>query len=316
VKLSELTTRLESYLALRRAMGFPMKFQEPRLRDFIAFVEANGASEGIPAQLAVDWACSSPGGIGIRASRLGVARGLLMYLSASMPGIEVPERGLLARWRRPKPYLFSPLETGRLVEGASRLKPEDTLWRHTVSTVIGLVASTGIRSKEALKLTLADVQLDMDPPRLLIREAKFHKSRLVPLHATTAGKLREYAGLRHRLGYDGKCDAFFVSEKRKHVTYNSVWKAVQSLVAEMGIQPQPSSGRWPGLHCLRHTFAVQRLLAWCEQGLDVKALLPNLSVYLGHVRPADTYWYLTATPGLLTTAAQRFADYATPEVER
>jgi hypothetical protein len=102
-----------------------------------------------------------------------------MYLSASMPGIEVPERGLLARWRRRKPYLFSPSEIQRLLDGASRLKPEGTLWPHTVATIIGLVASTGLRSKEPLKLKLADVQLDSDPPRLLIREAKFHKSRIV-----------------------------------------------------------------------------------------------------------------------------------------
>jgi integrase len=297
-------------------MGFPMKFEEPRLRDFVAFVEAKGSGQGVPAQLAVDWACSSPGRTGIRASRLGAARGFLLYLSASMRGIEVPERGLLARQRRPKPYLFSPSEIARLLEDASQLKPEATLWPKTVATVIGLVASTGLRSKEALRLNLADVQLDMDPPQLLIREAKFHKSRLVPLHATTAGKLREYAGHRHRLGYDGKCDSFFVSEQHKHVTYRSVQKAVRSIVVEMGIQPQASSGRWPGLHCLRHTFAVRRLLAWCEQGLDVKALLPTLSIYLGHVRPIDTYWYLTATPELLTTAAESFAAYAASEVGR
>jgi integrase len=312
----ELTARVESYLAVRRAMGFPMKFEEPRLRDFVAFVKAKSTDQGIPAQLAVDWACSSPGGIGIRASRLGVARGFLLYLSASMPGIEVPERGLLARRRRQKPYLFSPAEIVRLLNGASRLEPEGTLWPHTVATVIGLVASTGLRAKEALKLTLADVQLGIDPPRVLIREAKFRKSRIVPLHATTAAKMREYADQRRRLGYDGKCDAFFVSEKRKHVTYPFLLKAVRSLVAEMGIQPQARSGRFPGLHCLRHTFAVERLLAWCEQGLDVKALLPNLAVYMGHVRPVDTYWYLTATPGLLNTAAQRFGDYATSEVGR
>jgi len=295
-------------------MGFPMKFQEPRLRNFVAFVEAKGTGEGIPAQLAVDWACSSPGAISIRASRLGVARGFLLYLSASMARVEVPERRLLARWRRQKPYLFSSVEIRRLMEGASRLEPQRTLWPHTVTTVIGLVASTGLRAKEALKLTLADVQLETDPPRLMIREAKFRKSRIVPLHGTTAAKMREYADQRHRLGYDGKCDTFFVSEKRKHVTYAFLSQAVRSLVADMGIQPQARSGRFPGLHCLRHTFAVQRLLAWCEQGLDVKALLPNLAVYMGHVRPVDTYWYLTATPELLTTAAQRFADYAKSEV--
>jgi integrase len=290
-------------------MGFPMKLEEPQLRDFVAFLTARAASGRITAQLAIEWACSSPRcGASARAGRLNTVRGLLRYLSAFAPDVEVPEAGLLAGGRRNKPYLFSPAELQQLLEGASRLHSESALWPHTVATVIGLVASTGIRSKEALKLIVADVQLELDPPRLLIRDTKFHKSRLVPLHATTATKLREYADQRRRLGYDGR-EAFFISERGKQARYGRLWKHVQGLVRDLGIQPYPGSGRYPGLHCLRHTFAVQRLLAWQEQGLDVKALLPHLSVYLGHHDLVETYWYLTATPALLTTAAQRFADY-------
>jgi len=68
--------------------------------------------------------------------------------------------------------------------------------------------------------------------------------------------------------------------------------------------------RRPDLQCFRHTFAVRRMLEWYGQGLDVNAHLPHLSVYLGHVKPQNTYWYLTSTPALLTKAAQRFEAYA------
>lgn len=314
---SELTTRLESYLSLRRAMGFPMRVEEPRLRDFIAYVTSKSAGARISAQLALDWACSSPRcGTWSRAGRLGIARGLLLYLSAFDSTVEVPEAGLLPRGRRNKPYLFSPPEIERLLDGASRLQSESALWPQTVATVIGLVASTGIRSKEALSLAVTDVQLDLDPPRLLIRNTKFHKSRLVPLHATTAAKLSEYADQRRRLGYDGRCEAFFISERGQPARYNRLFKCVRGLVRNLEIQPYSRSGRFPGLHSLRHTFAVQRLRAWYEEGLDIRALLPNLSVYLGHRDPGETYWYLTATPALLTVAAERFASYVEKEGAR
>ena len=307
---SELTARMESYLSLRRAMGFPMRAEEPRLRDFVAFVTAKNAGERISAQLALDWACSSPrGGIWSRAGRLSTVRGLLQYLSAFDSTVEVPQAGLLAGRRRNKPYLFSAAEVERLLDGASRLQSESEFWPQTVATVIGLVASTGIRSREALKLAVADVQLDLDPPRLLIRDTKFYKSRLVPLHATTAAKLREYADQRRRLGYDGRCMAFFISERGKQARYSRLYRCVRDLVRNLGIQPHPVSGRFPGLHSLRHAFAVQRLVTWQEQGLDIRALLPHLSVYLGHRDPVDTYWYLTASPALLTTAAERFEGF-------
>lgn len=308
---SELTTRMESYLSLRRAMGFPMQIEEPRLRDFVAFAAAKDAGERISAQMALDWACSSPRcATSARSARLSTIRGLLLYLSAFDSTVEVPQAGLLPGGRRNKPYLFSPAEIDALLNGASGVQSESALWPQTVATLIGLVASTGIRAKEALNLAVADVQLDLDPPRLLIRDTKFHKSRLVPLHVTTATKLREYAGQRRRYGCDSQCKAFFISERGKQARYTRLNLCVRTLVSNLGIQPYPGSGRLPGLHSLRHTFAVKRLLAWYEQGLDIRALLPNLSVYLGHRDPVETYWYLTATPALLTAAAERFAGYA------
>jgi len=173
---------------------------------------------------------------------------------------------------------------------------------------MGLLASSGLRASEALNLTVTDVLLDLDPPRLQIRKTKFHKSRLVPIHQTVANKLRPYAELRHYLNYDGLSDSFFVSEQGSPVRYKALNDAFQKLVRGLGIEAKDGSRR-PSLHSLRHGFAVNRLRAWYQQGIDVRAHLPQLSVYLGHLEPAQTYWYLSATPELLSEAARSFAAY-------
>jgi integrase len=173
--------------------------------------------------------------------------------------------------------------------------------------LIGLLASSGLRVGEAVRLQTSDVRLDDRPPCLLVREAKFRKSRLVPLHLTTAEALRAYVRRRRDLGYDGLAETFFVSEHPGPLLAPSVRRTFVALARRAGLRP--SVGPGPRVHDLRHTFAVGRLLAWYREGADVHARLPELSVYLGHVRPEDTYWYLTATPELLGTAAGRFAAF-------
>jgi integrase/recombinase XerD len=154
-----------------------------------------------------------------------------------------------------------------------------------------------------------DVLLDLDPPRLEVRKTKFNKSRLVPIHETVADKLRQYAELRHRLNYDALSDYFFVSEQGSRIRYKALYSAFQKLVSSLGIEAREGSRR-PSLHSFRHGFAVDRLRTWYQQGVDVRAHLPQLSVYLGHLEPTHTYWYLSATPELLSEAARSFAAYA------
>jgi integrase/recombinase XerD len=154
-----------------------------------------------------------------------------------------------------------------------------------------------------------DVLLDLDPPRLEVRKTKFNKSRLVPIHETVADKLRQYAELRHRLNYDALSDYFFVPEQGSRIRYKALYSAFQKLVSSLGIEAREGSRR-PSLHSFRHGFAVDRLRTWYQQGVDVRAHLPQLSVYLGHLEPTHTYWYLSATPELLSEAARSFAAYA------
>lgn len=307
MKSGELRDWLERYLAVRRAVGSTMRAEEPRLRGFVTFVERRGPDGVVRAQLAVDWACDdgkhTPSG---QTQRLSIVRRFLVYLRASVPETEVPSFGLIAGGGRPSPYIYTEDEVQRLLDAAGKLGPKGTLRPHTHATAIGLLASCGLRAGELIRLRLDNVQLDIEPARLQVLDSKFHKSRLVPLHPSAAQALRAYASQRRRLGYDGQCEQFFVSERRDAFQYHSFRYAFAGFVRRLGIGGAP---RWSRLHDLRHTFAVRRLLAWYREGVDVQMRLPELSVYLGHIRPADTYWYLTAIPELLGSAADRFESF-------
>jgi integrase len=226
-----------------------------------------------------------------------------------LPETEVPGANLIAAPRRRQPYIFSATEISRLLEGAGHLGPRGSLRPHTHQVLFGLLACTGLRPSEAIKLLISDVQLDELPPRLLIRQTKFQKTRWVPLHPTAADQLRRYAQLRREMNYDGLSDVFFVSEQGRRLDLNILQRTFHRLLRRLKITP-PKGKRSPTLHSFRHAFAVNRLKQWYEAGADARALLPNLSVYLGHLNPASTYWYLAATPELLGAAARLFESYA------
>ena len=309
-----LHSRLAAYLAMREALGFRMRAPTLLLTDFVQYVIAHNLPDPIRAQLAVDWACSGSAtrGVGGHAARLSVVRGFLSFLRASAPETEVPDRHLLATARRPLPYLFSADELTRLLTALESPRPCRSLRPVLWQTFIGLLASTGLRVGEARRLTVDDVVLDGTPPHLRIVETKFRKSRIVPVHPTTADQLRQYAWHRRHLGYQGVSEVFFPSKTGAVLHRATVSHVFHRLTQQLGIGSR-AGGQTPTLQSLRHTFAVERLRLWYRAGLDVQALLPQLSVYLGHLRPQDTYWYLTATPELLTLAADRFQRYADAE---
>jgi integrase len=298
--------QLESYLALRRALGFTMRPEERLLRDFVTCLDTRSDVISV-AQVAVEWSMATAGTN--HARRLSVVRGFLTMARATEPCIDVPGRGLLRTGRRPTPHLFTRDEILALMTAARALGPGDALRPHTVATVIGLLASCGLRASEAIGLDVTDVTLGSASPRLRIRQTKFHKSRLVPLHPTTADALRTYAQRRHALGYDGLCDAFFVSERGTRLTYHTLARTFVTLARQLRLRG-PVGIRGASLHNLRHSFAVEPLAAWPREGCAVHLQLPALAVYLGHVRPQNTYWYLTVAPQVLEPAAARFEKYA------
>ncbi|MGH8153098.1 MAG: tyrosine-type recombinase/integrase, partial [Rhodanobacteraceae bacterium] len=294
------------YLALRRTLGYKLERVEKLLGQFLAFLEASG-TERVSTEQALTWArqpasaerSNWPG------RRLGVVRGFARYLQSVGVDAEVPPEDLLP-WRsqRANPYLYTEQEVRALIAAARRLR--SPLRVATYQTLVGLLAVTGMRVGEAIHLDRND--FDAEPGVLLVRRAKFNKTRELPLHATTAAGLARYLARRDRSALYGRSPALLVSPVGTRLRYCNVQWTFQRLVRAAGLKPRTRSCR-PRIHDLRHSFAVRTLIEAYEQGIDTQQRLTVLATYLGHVNPANTYWYLSASPELLGQAAARLEQH-------
>ena len=309
---NQLHLQLDIYLGLRQALGYQRSSSETKLlRQLVDFMGAQTPATPFTSQLVLDWLDTnfpdSPPPQNAR--RLDAVRQFLIHLSAVIPGTEIPELRLFARYPRPKPFLFAAEEIRALLHAATASEPEGSLLPLTLQTVLGLLACTGLRAGEALGLDLVDVVLDTEPSHLCIRETKFRKTRLVPLHSSAVTHLAAYARQRTVL-VQGNA-AFFVEDNGERLRYETLRVSFQRLLLQLKLAERAGCGR-PTLHSLRHSFAVTRLTRWYEEGIDVRTRLAHLATYLGHGDVRETYWYLTATPELLRGAAQNFTA---PEIE-
>jgi integrase/recombinase XerD len=297
--MNTLNTHVEDYLRLRRALGFKLEREGRWLTGLAAYVDAAGAST-LTSELAIAWASERAGaGPNGWAKRLGVARKFATYLQTIVPSTEVPPPGVFpARRHRPTPYLWSPQDIGGLLEGARALRPP--LRAVTHEAIFGLLAVSGMRIGEAVGLQRNDV--DLGAGVITIRHAKFDRTRLVPLHATVTEALQRYATDRDRLCAKPRSEAFFVSSVGTQLNRSGVAKTLRQITTAMGIRTETVH---PHIHDLRHSFAVRTLIEWQRSRVSVDERISVLSTYLGHVSPADTYWYLSASPELMALAAQR-----------
>ena len=232
-------------------------------------------------------------------------------MSPREPGTEVPARGLLgpAHARRPA-FLYTEAEIAALIEAARSLVPADGRRPLTYATLIGLMACTGLRIGEVLALGTGDVDLDVGV--LTVRQTKFHKSRLIPLHTTAVGPLRDYATTRENRCREMAVTTFFASEAGRPLPYSTVRHTFHQLLRRAMPGATPIDRVRPRLHDLRHTFACRRLLSWYHEGTQIERAIDQLSAYLGHAKVTDTYWYLTGVPELLALAGGRFEQFANP----
>jgi integrase/recombinase XerD len=289
---------LKDYLSVRRALGFKLAENGRLLPDFVAYLEAAGAST-VTTELAVAWATQPTGCTPVWwARRLAMVRGFARHLSAIDAGTEVPPSGVLPhRCRRAAPYLYSDADVAALMAAARALRCP--LRAATYETVVGLPAVTGMRSGEARRLDRD--HLDWDEAVLTVWNSKFQQSRALPLHPTTMKALGSYARLRDEVCPHPKAPSFFITTTGTRLGrgFNDVFAG---LVRSAGLD---YVGRAPRPHDLRHRFAVRTLIGWYRAGVNVDAHIPLLSTYLGHSNPENTFWYLSAVPELLLLAAQR-----------
>ncbi len=304
--MSPLAASLDEYLGLRRSLGYKLERAGELLADFVASAERAGADH-VTVEGAVEWALRAEDtGSSWRAQRLGVVRGFARYLHAIDPDHQVPPAGLLPRGRRPAPFLYAEADIASLMAAARRLRTP--LRAATMETLIGLAAVTGLRVGELLRLDRADLNVETDV--LTVRNTKLGRSRHVPLHPTPTESLVAYGLRRDELFPRPIGDALFISTAGTRLRSGNLQAAFAEVVDLAGL-PTPQGQNGPRLGNMRHSFAVQTMLDWHTDQADVGPLLPVLSTYLGHVSPASTYWYLSASPPLLAAAARRL-HHATP----
>jgi integrase len=291
--LSEAVNR---HIELYRSMGFKYKVQAYMLHSFADFAESR-SEELIRTDTVLEWATSAPS-IRQRYDRLLTVRRLACALNAEDAQHQVPPVDVFghAPKRRRTCHIFTQSEIDHLLRTAVQLTSRRSIQPVTFTALVCLIAATGLRVSEALKLQLSDITQD----GLLIRATKFQKSRLVPLHPTASHGLQQYLVTRNRIKTISS--AVFVSKHGTPIPYSTANQTFLHLARSAGLRPGPGLGGCR-IQDLRHTFAVRSLEQCAGDRKAVARHMAALSTYLGHAHVSDTYWYLQATPKLLYDVA-------------
>jgi integrase/recombinase XerD len=289
---------VDRYIALRRTLGYKLRKAGRHLQAFANYATSRGETHILTATV-LAWVSAAGSTQEARAERFSNLALFARFLHAEDPRHEVPARNPFAfRKTRPVPYIYTPDEIARILEAAGQLRRQrpNPLRRELYVTMFGLIAATGLRISEAIELRVDDVWPD---GVLHIRETKFRKSRLVPLHPTVIDALVRYLESRRRIAADS--DYLFPSVQHRALCPGTVNYTFGCLLRRANIAP--SRKRQPRIHDLRHTFAT-RVLEQCgaDRG-EIARHFVALSTYLGHVNIQNTYWYLQATPEMMTDIA-------------
>lgn len=296
---TSMLVRVKTYLHHRRSLGYALHVEGKLLLDFARFADRSGHRGPPTNRLALKWASLPSSATRLyKSRRLEIVRTFSKHLAAMDSSTEVPPRHVLGpAHRRNPPHIYTTKQIQTLMARASRLSGQ--LRPRTFVTLIGLIAATGLRISEALKLSVIDV--DLERGLLTIRESKYRLTRLVPLHRSTAAALKRYHTRRRRLWPHSS--HFFVSERGTPLSGSTVHQIFRQLARSI----TPTSNRTTvRIHDLRHTFACRVIEKWERTKRRAAGRIAILSRYLGHTRVTDTYWYLTATPELLAAAAKNF----------
>jgi len=287
-----LSRDLDSYVTLQRARGLKFTTQSGLLGTFVTFAEAVGDTH-VRADRACDWAARTVSK-NQTCNRLAIVRRFAEYLVIADPAHEVPPADAFGRWqfKRRIPHIYTTVDIATLMAAARRLGPPGSIRGETLATVIGLLAATGLRVSEALGLELKDLTSE----GLVIRETKFRKTRLVPLHPSVRAALDSYMRRRKQVQRAGS--DLFVGDRGRRPAYVTLYALFLRIGRETGIRGLPGE-KGPRLHDLRHTFAVRSLEACGNDRRAISRHMLALATYLGHADPSNTWWYLQATPSLM-----------------
>lgn len=293
-----LSDAVTHHIELRRALGFKYRVPATLLRSYARFAQGCG-DQVVRTRTVIEWALQAPSSAQ-RRNRLLTVRRFARELHAEDPRHQVPPADAVGRGRyqRRRPHILTPDEVTALLHAAAMLSPQGTLRPITYAALFALMASTGLRSSEALALTVDDLIDD----GLLVRETKFRKSRLVVLHESVRDALQRY--IVHPLRPVSAARSLFIGLNGVPLKYSTVIAVFLGVSRSCGLRGAAGEAG-VRLHDLRHTFAVRALERSAQYPGGITQHLSALSTYLGHAHVADTYWYLHATPALLSNVASQ-----------
>jgi integrase/recombinase XerD len=298
------------YVAFRKSMGGNFASTESLLKTFCRRMGENVELTDITAEDVQGFLAGAGVVSGYWRRKYDVLRGLYRY-AISRGFIDcAPLPRTAVRAPRFKPYIYTEEELRRLLNAiAICLNPPRKLEPYTLRAILLLLHGAGLRIGEAVKLTVADV--DVPSSVITIRNTKFYKTRLVPLGAQLSQVIADYARCRQAAGHSTDAGVpFFVLRRGAPTSVSIIQHAFKRIRRHAGVRRNDDARYQPRLHDMRHSFAVRRLTSWYREGADVQKRLPLLATYLGHVKLSATQVYLTMTPELLGEACVRFEQYA------
>ena len=316
-KAATMHSLVESYLACRRQAGYELRIEGQQLFRFALFADQSGHVGPLTRELVTSWAVLQPHNQKLNrltaARRIEVLRSFARYHQRFEADTEVPPIRLFGKAHQRKvPHIYSDLEIQALLAACANIHSTNALRSLTCRAVIGLLWATGMRVSEATGLTLGDV--DLEAGLIEVKNAKFGKSRWIPIQPTVAYELERYAQQRDFASVPAQSNnAFFILDNGKPVNTDTIRYTFGLLRKQLALQARGDHVS-PRLQDFRHTFITRTLQRWQEQGIDIDKHILALSTYVGHVNVTDTYWYVTATPALMATAAMRFAEQCDKEV--
>ncbi len=307
---SHLGTLMRRHLKLRRALGYLLKNAEYTLRDFDCYLrEAHPQARRITRAIVVGYLGTTRSlAPKTRQDRLTSLRQFCRFVFLFDQKTYIPERRLLPPGAvKVVPHIYSDQDLAAMMREAGCFNARSALISQTYTTILGLLWVTGLRISEVTKLDLQDV--DLHDGILTVRESKFKKSRLVPLHPSTVQVLRRYREQRLRESLEtGPAAPFFISRRRRRFAQRTLLSTIQTLAQRACVRTL--HGRTPRVHDFRHTFATRSLAALYQSGQDPLVRLPVLATFLGHASIANTQVYLHPSIDLLAQAGDRFASHA------
>ena len=303
---NRISQQLKDYLEYKRSLGFKLIHEATVLERFAAYTRSINYNGPLTTEIALEWVSTGVHSDKTMGRKIEVIRPFSKYVHAFDPESEIIYSLIFKNvHERPTPYIYSIFDVRILMDECQKLYSPDGIRSYTTKIVIGLLWSTGMRPSEPVNLLVEDV--DFKTNTLHIRKTKFSKERYIPVHKSVMEQLYTYYHwIEEKLGLRCLKDPFFYTTGGKKLTETSLAYAFKLI--RPNINAKPTGYPFVRLYDFRHTFACNTILRWNEQRIDVNEKLHILSTYLGHVKPADTFWYLSATPELLKVSCSKYEE--------